>query len=35
VLTKADFDELDRAYDDPSFWFVGYTLFGAWGRRPA
>jgi SAM-dependent methyltransferase len=34
VLTDADFDELERAYDDPSFWFVGYTLFGAWGRRP-
>ena len=34
VLTEADFDELSRAYDDRSFWFVGYTLFGAWGRRP-
>jgi SAM-dependent methyltransferase len=34
VLTKADFDELRRAYDDRSFWFVGFTLFGAWGRRP-
>jgi SAM-dependent methyltransferase len=33
VLTEADFDELKRAYDDASFWFVGYTLFGAWGRR--
>ena len=32
VLTEADFDELSRAYDDRSFWFVGYTLFGAWGR---
>jgi SAM-dependent methyltransferase len=32
VLTAADFDELERAYDDPSFWFVGFTLFGAWGR---
>jgi SAM-dependent methyltransferase len=35
VLTEADFDELGRAYDDPSFWFVGFTVFGAWGRRPA
>ena len=34
VLTEADFDELERAYDDPSFWFVGFTIFGAWGRRP-
>jgi SAM-dependent methyltransferase len=34
VLTESDFDELERAYDDPSFWFVGCTLFGAWGRRP-
>ena len=34
VLTEADFDELSRAYDDRSFWFVGFTLFGAWGRRP-
>ena len=33
VLTEADFDELERAYDDPSFWFVGLTFFGAWGRR--
>jgi SAM-dependent methyltransferase len=35
VLTGADFDELDRALDDRSFWFVSFTLFGAWGRRPA
>jgi hypothetical protein len=34
VLTEADFDELYRAYDDRSFWFVGFTLVGAWGRRP-
>jgi hypothetical protein len=34
VLTEADFDQLERAYDDPSFWFVGFTMFGAWGRRP-
>jgi hypothetical protein len=31
---RADFDELGRAYDDRSFWFVGFTLFSAWGRRP-
>jgi SAM-dependent methyltransferase len=34
VLTEADFDELDRAWDDPSFWFVGFTSVGAWGRFP-
>jgi hypothetical protein len=34
VLTEADFDELHWAYDDRSFWFMGFTLFGAWGRRP-
>jgi SAM-dependent methyltransferase len=34
VLEEADFDELDRAYDDPSFWFVGFTSVGAWGRFP-
>jgi 2-polyprenyl-3-methyl-5-hydroxy-6-metoxy-1,4-benzoquinol methylase len=33
-LTSEDFDELDRAYDDRSFWFVSYTFFGVWGRRP-
>jgi hypothetical protein len=33
VLTAADFDELRRAYDDRSFRFRGFTLFGAWGRR--
>jgi hypothetical protein len=35
VLTEEDFDELGRAYHDRSFWFVGFTLFGAWGRRPS
>jgi hypothetical protein len=34
VLTEADFDELDRAFDDHSFWFVGFTSFAAWGRCP-
>jgi SAM-dependent methyltransferase len=34
ALTEEDFDQLERDYDDPSFWFVGFTLFGAWGRRP-
>jgi 2-polyprenyl-3-methyl-5-hydroxy-6-metoxy-1,4-benzoquinol methylase len=34
LLTEADFDERNRAFDDPSFWFTGFTFFGAWGRRP-
>ena len=34
VLSDTDFEEKSRAYDDPSFWFVGFTSFGAWGRRP-
>jgi SAM-dependent methyltransferase len=34
VLTDADFDELHQAFEDRSFWFVGFTLFGVWGRRP-
>jgi SAM-dependent methyltransferase len=33
VLTEADFDELNQACGDKSFWFVSFTLFGAWGRR--
>jgi SAM-dependent methyltransferase len=32
VLTEAEFDQLQGAYDDPSFWFVSFTLCGAWGR---
>jgi SAM-dependent methyltransferase len=34
VLTEAEFDDLSRAYNDRSFWFVAFTIFGAWGRRP-
>jgi SAM-dependent methyltransferase len=34
VLTDADFDALRQDCDDPAFWFVGYTAYGAWGRRP-
>jgi hypothetical protein len=33
VLTKADFEELVAAFDDPSFWFLSYSNFAAWGRR--
>jgi hypothetical protein len=34
VLTETDFDELERALDDQSFWFVCFSSFGAWGRSP-
>jgi hypothetical protein len=35
ALTQEEFEELQEAYWDPSFAFVGLALFGAWGRRPA
>jgi SAM-dependent methyltransferase len=35
LLSETDFEALNRAYADPSFAFVGGTLFGAWGRRAA
>jgi SAM-dependent methyltransferase len=34
TLTEADLDELECAFGDRSFWFVGFTSVGAWGRRP-
>jgi SAM-dependent methyltransferase len=34
ALTESDFDERVQAYSDSSFWMVGLTMFGAWGRRP-
>jgi SAM-dependent methyltransferase len=33
VLSDADFDALHDAYDDPTFRFVVFTMFAAWGRR--
>jgi SAM-dependent methyltransferase len=35
LLTAADFDGLDRTYEDTSFSFADMTLYGAWGRRRA
>jgi hypothetical protein len=32
ALTEADFDGRNRGYEDPSFWFVAWTLVGAWAR---
>ncbi len=33
-VTDLDFEERRQAFDDPSFWFVGLTIFGVWPRRP-
>ncbi len=35
VISQADYEELQRAYDDPSFAFVHMVMVGAWGRRAA
>jgi SAM-dependent methyltransferase len=32
VLADRDFDELHDTLDDPTFYFIHHTLFGAWGR---
>jgi SAM-dependent methyltransferase len=34
VVTEADFETLNRAYDDPSFCFIPFAVVGAWGRAP-
>jgi SAM-dependent methyltransferase len=34
ALSAADFDARKGAYEDPSFWFVGLTVFGVWAQRP-
>jgi SAM-dependent methyltransferase len=33
VLTEADLTELNRLFQDPSFSFVQFTMFAAWGQR--
>ena len=35
IVTAPDMARFVALYEDPSFAFVGFTLFGAWGRRPA
>ena len=35
VISGVDYEELQRAYDDPSFAFVHMAMVGAWGRRAA
>jgi SAM-dependent methyltransferase len=34
VMTGAQYELLCSLYEDPAFSFVGFTLFGAWGRKP-
>jgi hypothetical protein len=34
ALSDEECDRMHRVHDDPSFYFVDWTLFGAWGRRP-
>jgi hypothetical protein len=34
VISEADYEELQRAYEDPSFAFVHMAMVGAWGRSP-
>jgi SAM-dependent methyltransferase len=35
VISETDYEELQRAYEDPSFAFVPMAMVGAWGRRLA
>lgn len=34
VVTQEQVDNAERLYQDPSFYWPGYTLFGAWGQKP-
>jgi SAM-dependent methyltransferase len=34
VIAETDYEELQRAYEDPSFAFVHMAMVGAWGCRP-
>ncbi len=34
ILTQQDVDLLRQLFADPSFYYVGNTFFGAWGKRP-
>ncbi|WP_394842051.1 methyltransferase domain-containing protein [Pendulispora brunnea] len=35
IMTQADLDWLRATYANPEFSFLGFTLFGAWARKPA
>jgi len=35
VISEADYEALQHAYDDPSFATVRMAMVGAWGRRAA
>ncbi|HEY2158132.1 MAG TPA: methyltransferase domain-containing protein [Isosphaeraceae bacterium] len=34
ALSEEECDAMQRAHDDASFYFLDWSLFGAWGRRP-
>jgi len=35
LLTQEQHDSVQRLYLDPAFYYLGLTMFAAWGRRPA
>ena len=35
LLTQEQHDSVQRLYSDPTFNYLGITMFAAWGRRPA
>ena len=34
ICTEAEFEQTRHLYEDPSFAFIGATLFSAWGQKP-
>jgi hypothetical protein len=34
AFTQEECDKILQLYKDPSFYYVGTTLFSAWGRKP-
>jgi SAM-dependent methyltransferase len=34
LMTQDEFESFHRLYYDPSFYYLEYTLFSAWGRKP-
>jgi SAM-dependent methyltransferase len=34
IMTDPEYESLSALYQDPAFAFIGFTLFGAWGRKP-
>lgn len=33
AITQQQYENAKRLYEDPSFYFLGFTMFSAWGRR--